>query len=288
MTKPSRCSHDHHVRPRAHDARRFTQHQLDQPRVLADLGAPVRPPRPTARPWQVDACGPRPWRRSSARRPARRRSCSRDRRRASAPATIRAARSSPALHHRHAGQRDSSQLPGSHARFIRTRMRQRARSLAAPARHRAAGTAPGPGRARGTPDGGSPGRYTGRIFSTCSSGSVETIQRLAARSTGSASASRSISIGSSTDIFSSGVSASAAQCRVSSQGALAVGVERDLHLDHPVESLRVGLAGELRGLRRRSAAASRCRASHSLPLVQMKPSPTRPAYFATCGPAAAT
>ena len=52
--------------------------------------------------------------------------------------------------------------------------------------------------------------------STCSSGSFETIQRLAARSSGRASARRSISAGSSTDIFSSGESASAAQWRVSS------------------------------------------------------------------------
>ena len=62
----------------------------------------------------------------------------------------------------------------------------------------------------------------------------------AARSTGSASASRSISSGSSTDIFSSGESASAAQCRVSFERALRVGVERDLHLDHAVDSGVVG------------------------------------------------
>ena len=62
--------------------------------------------------------------------------------------------------------------------------------------------------------------------STCSSGSSETIQRLAARSSGSASASRSISAGSSTDIFSSDDSASAAQWRVSSS-ARCLSVSKD-------------------------------------------------------------
>ena len=83
--------------------------------------------------------------------------------------------------------------------------------------------------------------------STCSSGSEDTIQRLAARSVGSASASRSISIGSSTPTFSSGDSASADQWRVSPRARLEIGVEGHLHLDGQLHGIRFA-AGRTRAL----------------------------------------
>ena len=64
---------DHQVRPMAHDPLRFRQHDLDEARVLLDLGGERDRLAPTARRSRHRQSGPRPSRRSSARRPAHRR-----------------------------------------------------------------------------------------------------------------------------------------------------------------------------------------------------------------------
>ena len=151
ITKPSRCCMIIRFGRLRTTLTRFRQHHLDDPRVLADLRPPARPPRPTARRRQDRRCAPRPWRRSSARSPPHRGRASAGPAR-SKPASDKRRKVIPSLHHRQAGDREKLQAGGHGSAEARRAV------SAAPSRRTASGTAPGRCRERGTPGGGSPCR----------------------------------------------------------------------------------------------------------------------------------
>ena len=138
--------HDQHVGPRAHHAHRFRQHHLDQARILAHLCRQ----RDGSRRWrhgrEIDAAAFRLGDDLLRQRPRRRRRAAAGRRRANRRRRREQARSSPGAPSE-AGDRQisSAVVIGSSIGVPDSSAETFAAASATPARHRASGTAPGPG-----------------------------------------------------------------------------------------------------------------------------------------------